>query len=310
MRAVLLKTQLYFMLSGVAFAASPPIGIVSASGNFKLESSVIWGNSTLFDGSTIETTQASSSLALKNGARIELGVASKAKIFENRMVLEKGAGVISGNYEVGAAGLKIRGARLRVAMADRVEVAAISGPASVSTGAGVLLAAIPAGRVMSFSMQARSTGAVTRTGCLVYKDGHFLLQDENTQEVSELSGGDAVMRDLRSNTGNRIEVNGNTTSARPVVNAASVSITVLRVTAKSQGGCLSVAAALNAQADAPPVAAPKPAVANTPPAPAPSGGGGGMSSGAKAAIIVAVVGGAGAGIGIALAMQHKGSTSP
>jgi hypothetical protein len=306
MKAVVTKTQFLFILAGaLAFAGSPAIGIVTASGHFTLESSVVWGNSTLFDGSTVETGQASSSLALRNGAKLELGAASKAKIFADHAILEKGVGVAAGAYEIDAAGLKINsaGARLRVAISDRVEVVAVSGTARVSTGAGLLLASIPAGRSMNFSMQAGSTGAVTRTGCLVYKDGHYLLQDENTQELSELGGGEAVMRDLRTNTGNRVQINGGTTAAKPAVGAATVSINVLLVTQKSTGGCLSVAAALDAQTEAPAASGSTGSVAQ-----APKASGGGMSTGAKVAIVV-VVAGAGAGAAIALA-GHKSSTSP
>ncbi len=261
------KTQFLLMLAGtMAFAGSPAIGIVTASGHFTLENSVVWGNSTLFDGSTVETGQASSSLALRNGVKLELGAASKAKVFADRTILEKGVGVMAGTYEIDAAGLKINsaGARLRVAMSDRVEVAAVSGTARVSTGAGLLLASIPAGRSMSFSMQAGTTGAVKRTGCLVYKDGHYLLQDENTQEVSELSGGEAVMRDLRNNTGSRIAISGGTTAAKPAVSIATVSINALLVTPKSQGGCLSVAAALDAQTEAPGASSSSGSVAQAP----------------------------------------------
>jgi len=310
MKAVWIKTQFFFMLTGaIALAGSPAIGIVTASGSFTLENSKVWGNSTLFDGSTVETSQASSSLALRNGVKLELGAASKAKVFENRTILEHGVGVMAGSYEIDAAGLKITsaGARLRVSLlgtaADRVEVAAVSGPARVSTGAGLLLASIPAGRSMSFSMQAGSTGAVTRSGCLVYKDGHYLLQDENTQEVSELGGGEAVMRDLRTNTGNRVEISGGTVSAKPAVAAATVSINVLNVTAKSQGGCLSVASALDARTDVPADAGTNPGnVAQSTPK------SGGMSTGAKIAIVAAIAG-AGAGAAIALA-GHKSSSSP
>jgi hypothetical protein len=306
MRAVLTRTQFVFMLAGsVAFAGTPAIGIVTASGHFTLENSVVWGNSTLFDGSTVETGQASSSLALRNGVKLELGASSKVKVFADRTVLERGVGVMAGAYEIDAAGLKIKssGARLRVAVSDRVEVDAVSGTARVSTGAGLLLASIPAGRSMNFSMQAGTTGAVTRTGCLLYKDGHFILQDEYTLEVSELSGGEAVLRDLRTNTGNRVEISGGTTSTKPAVAAATISINVLLVTPKSTGGCLSVAAALDAQTEAPGTAGSTGSVAQVPKA-----SGGGMSTGAKIAIAAVVIGG-GAGAALALA-GHKSSTSP
>lgn len=297
--------------SAVAFAASPVIGIATASGHFNVQSSQVWGNSTLFDGATVQTDQASSELALRSGVKIQLGAASKAQVWEHRVLLQRGIGQITAPaaYEIDAAGLKIQAGsgRLRVGITDRIEVVSFSGSARVTTQAGFLLAAIPAGRAMSFAMQAGSSGVVSRTGCLLYKDGHFILQDENTQEVVELNG-----PGLAANTGNRVTVTGAASANKPAVSIATISLNVTNVKQESQGGCLSVASVLDARTEAPPAAAAQSANAPpTTPAPAAStGGGGGMSSGAKIGIIVAVVGGA-AGAGIALALAgHKSSTSP
>src|SRR5579862_501743 len=117
-----------------AFAASPAIGIATASGHFSVASSEVWGNTTLFDGTTVQTNTASSELALQNGVKVQLGAASKARVWENRLVLEKGVGQLTAprNFEIDAAGLKISGARLRVAMSDRIEVVAVTGVARVT----------------------------------------------------------------------------------------------------------------------------------------------------------------------------------
>src|SRR5277367_2118222 len=63
-------------VASMAFAGSPAIGIVTASGHFTVERSEVWGNSTLFNGATVETGSASSELALRNGVRVQLGAAS------------------------------------------------------------------------------------------------------------------------------------------------------------------------------------------------------------------------------------------
>src|SRR5258707_9597456 len=70
-------------ISSVVFGATPAIGIVTAAGHFTIEKSQVWGNSSLFDGSTIETDQASSDLALRNGVKVQLGSNSRARVFEN-----------------------------------------------------------------------------------------------------------------------------------------------------------------------------------------------------------------------------------
>jgi hypothetical protein len=285
------------------FCATPAIGIVTAAGHFMVERSEVWGNSTLFDGATIQTEDASSELALRNGVKLQLGANSRAQVFENHLKLERGAGQVAAQspYAIEAAGLRISGERVRVTMNDRVEVAAFSGTARVLAASGVVLASIPAGRSMSFSMQAGATGAVTRTGCLLYKDGHFIQQDENTQQVAELIGSN-----LARNTGNRVEVNGTVASAKPSLSIATVVINVSTVSVKSTGGCLSVAAALDAKAEAPAAAATSTPAAPSTPAPKPASGG--MSTGAKVGIAAAVAGG-GAGAALALAGK-KSSTSP
>jgi hypothetical protein len=291
-------------ISAVAVAASPAmgpaIGIVTASGHFTLDRSQVWGNATVFEGSVVETGSASSEVALRNGAKLQLAKDSRARILSDRVVIEKGIGQVSApeSFEVNVANLRIHSTgRLRVNLGQTVEIAALLGSARVASASGMLLAAIPAGRVMNFSPQA-ANGTVTRTGCLLFKDNHYIMQDENTQEVVELSGGE----NLGAQVGNRVEVTGAASSAKPAVSIATLVLNIASIAPKTSGGCLSVAANLNAQTEA---AAANPA---QPAAESPKGGGGGMSTGAKVAIIVAVAGG-GAGAAIALAGK-KSSTSP
>jgi hypothetical protein len=307
------SVPLVFLTASALFCATPAIGIITASGHFALDSSRIWGNATLFDGATVQTDSASSSIALRNGTKLQLAAGSRARVWENRLLVEKGVGQISAApaYEIEAAGLTIHtatpDARVRVAFNHTVEVASLSGAVRVTTSAGLLLAALPAGRAMLFDPQASNTGVVTRTGCLVYKDGHYILQDENTQEVIELSGPPAITQELQKNTGDRVEITGPVSGTRPAVSIATSAITVSKVTNKSSGGCLSVAAALNAQTEAPANAS-----AASSGSAAPSGSSApahtGMSTGAKIGIVAAIAGG-GAGAAIALAGK-KSSTSP
>src|SRR5579871_3739392 len=282
------KTLLLSACLVTAFAGSAPIGIITASGHFTLEQSQVWGNSTLFDGSAVETDAASSEMVLRNGVKIQLGAGSRAKVWENRIVLEKGIGQVTApeSYGVLVAGLEIRGsepgARLQVGVKDGVEVTALNGAARVSSGQGVLMAAIPAGHRMNFAMQAAAAGTITRAGCLLYKENHFILQDEATQEVVEVNG-----QDFALNVGNRVEVTGTPGTAKPVVTLATSVLNVATVAPRSRGGCISAAAALGASTEVntggatpapPPTATPKPPKT-------------GMSTGAKIAIVGAIAGG-------------------
>jgi len=297
-------------------AKSKAIGMITASGHFILDRSEVWGNATLFDGAKIETNAASSEAALRNGVRIQLASASSATVAENRLTLTKGTGQVAAqeSYEVSAGGLTIRPAggasRLRVSwIADGgVEVTALSGTARVANRNGLVLASIPSGRRMNFAMQA-AAGSVTRTGCLLSKDGRFLLQDENTLEVLEVRG-----NDLATQVGNRVTITGSASAIRPALAIATGILNANTVTLRQTGGCLSVAATLDAQTEPTNAAAtpnepaanqPAVAPAQGPPAAAPKTG---MSTGAKVAI-VAVIAGGGAGAAIALAGKKK-STSP
>jgi hypothetical protein len=302
------------VLAASCWAAAPPIGIVTASGHFTVDDAEVWGNTTLFDGGSVETDAASSAVTLRNGVKIQFASASSARVRANQLTLRKGIGQVSAseNYEVNAGGLSIRSAegtaRMRVGWAadGRIEVASLVGRTRVATERGLLLASIPAGRSMFFAFQAGGAASVTRAGCVLYRDGKYFMQDQNTQEVIELAGGD-----LGGNVGNRMNVTGTVSSARPALSIATSMMNVNSATTLGTGGCLSVAAALNAQTEVPrPVAAPTPA-AGTPtsaPSPAPVAAKTGLSTGAKVGIAVAVVGG-GAGAGIALAGGKK-STSP
>lgn len=288
------------LLSSAAFAAAPAIGVVTASGQFQLEGSRIWGNSTLFDGTKIVTTDASSELALTNGVKVQLAAGSSARVWKGRLELERGTGQVTSpsGFQVNAGGMTVEGARYRVGLQGaRIEVAALTGSARVLGSLGHVLAAVPVGRSMNFAMQQ----AVTRAGCLVYKAPGFILQVDNSPEVLQLSGGP-----LAQNVGNRVEVTGAPAATAATISPATTIINVTSLTLRASGGCLTTAAALNAQTSVP-SGTPATAAAPTSNVPA-TAASTGMSTGAKVAIVAAVGGGA-AGAAIALS-SNKSSTSP
>lgn len=268
---MLVRSIFSSLVFSAIISAAPAIGIVTASGHFSVEGSQVWGNATLFDGARVETATASSELVLRNGVTLQLGADSRAQIWQDRMVLERGA------------------ARLAAPASFQV---------SVLNRANLIRAPF---RGVAFQA---AQGQAVHTGCMVYKNGRFLLQDQNTMEVIELSG-----PDLAANVGNRVEARGSASSVRPSVAPATSVMNIASIAPQSQGGCLSVAAALSASTDIPAGAAPATAGAKPPapgtPAPAPTHAG--MSTGAKIAIVGAIAGG-GAGAALALAGGKK-STS-
>jgi hypothetical protein len=295
-------------------AAPPAIGIITASGHFTLDRAEVWGNATLFDGEKIETTNASSDIALRNGVRVQLGGSSSANVSERRMILFKGVGQVTApaSYEVDAGSFRIRptGADARVSVAygsnGFIDVAALKGEAKVSLSGGVLLASLAPGQTRRFAFQTAVGQALVHKGCLVSKDGRYEMQDQDTDEVVEVTG-DAEM--LKSAVGNRDTATGTASAVAPSISPATSVMNATMITIDSRGGCLGVAAALGGSSEATQAAA-APAGAGGPAAPSGTGGGGGggMSTGAKIGIAAAVAGG---GIGAAVALAgHKSSTSP
>ena len=296
------------LFASVALTAAPAIGIVTATGHFTVGNSDVWGNATLFDGTAIQTSGNSSELALRGGVKVQLGAGSAARVFTDHVRLDSGVGQIApaAPFEVDASGFKIRGAGVRVGLGKTLEVAALSGVAKIYGNGDVLLAAVPAGHQMNFAFQAAQSGQLTRSGCMVYKESRFIVQDDNTQEVVELSGN---QQDLARNLGNRVEVKGTASTARPAVSIATSVLAVATVSPVSQGGCLVVAQNLNAQTSMPQAGAPTSAQTPAAPTPVPAATHTGLSTGVKTAIIVGVVGGGGAAAALALTSNKK-STSP
>jgi len=137
----------------VTFAASPSSGLAVANRTFQADKSSVFGNTTLFGGSLIETAALSSGCVLHNGVRLRLGSESRARVHPDRLVLEKGrtGRSASSGSSIEALGLRIAPESLQSRLAvtysglAHVRMAALLGGACVSGLSGVLIAAVPAG---------------------------------------------------------------------------------------------------------------------------------------------------------------------
>jgi hypothetical protein len=238
----------------VAWGTGPVIGIAVANGTFQVDNAQVTGNTTLFDGSKIETTDSSSRLRLRDGTRVELAAGSRVSVFQNRTLIEKGLGEFHAapSYEIEARGLRISSARegsivrVRLDGEKMVLVAALNGPARVFKTSGALIANVADGATLRFEPQALPESAARMSGCLLRKSGRFILIDQTANIVVELLG-DATQ--LSAQLGNRVEIQGAVdASAQPPEGASQV----VRVTVIEQigpGGC--VAAAQSAGAELP-----------------------------------------------------------
>lgn len=264
------------------------LGTVRSGGEFRLNRAPVRGHATLLDGALVESGDTPTLIQLDSGVRIGLSSAAKARIFRDRMVLESGAGHLqSGGFVIEAASLRVSGAasdRGTVILAGprTVQVAAGRGSLRVRNSSGVLVARVEPGAAMAFEPQVTGPAAPSSfAGCVVKKDGKYMLYDQTTRILVELRG-----PGVEAEWGHRAQVIG---TARAVSQPQGGSYQVLDVTSITRfgtGGCETVAAAVGAELPAKlPAARPAAPVASP----------GGMSAGTKVAIVGVIAGGGAAG---------------
>ena len=281
--------------------AAEAIGVAVATGSFEVDASQVYGNTTLFDGSTIRTGQASSRLQLKNGTRLELGEQSQAKVFDKQATLERGVGEVetSSKYQMEARTLRISPvgarsiARVKLEGDKQVLVAAVNGRVRVVTDKGLLVANVQPGSTLLFTPQAAAAGTFQMSGCLLETtEGKFLLVDAN--QTVELRGSGLV-----ADVNNRVEVTGTAfRSAVPAPPAVQV-VQADNVKRVEEGGCEEAIGKVEAAG----VRAVRPGQTTVAKPTKPSGG---SRAGIYAGVAVAVAG----GIGAAVALGGKKKTSP
>jgi len=222
---------------GIAQAASPGlgapiIGTVLAKGSFRLDNATVAGNATLFDGGTLETAAASSSVELSSGTRMTLGAGSRGRIFGDHVVLERGESRTdkAAGFHIEARGLRVipetgsTSARVHLVGANTVEVATLTGSLRVLNSRGALVAELPQGAALAFEPQNSSNLSARISGCLENRGGHYVLTDETTNVSVELLG-----TGLNKDVGYRVEVSGSTDAAATPISSASQIIRVAEI---------------------------------------------------------------------------------
>ena len=224
-------------------AANTAIGLAVAQGGFQIDQSRVWGNATVFDGTTIETGQAASQVRLTAGGRVRLASDSRARIYQDHALLEKGTGQVeaSNSYALEAQTLRISGAdsnsvaRVELQGSGRVLVAALAGGVHVKNAQGMLVGNVQTGGALSFDVQAAGAAAPVKiSGCLLSRQTDFLLVDQTSNLIFQVNG-----PELAKEAGNRVEITGAAEAAKPTVNGASQLIKVLAMKRVAAGGCAS-----------------------------------------------------------------------
>jgi len=145
----------------VGSAANAWIGVARARGNFRVDDATVYRNSTIFDGSAVETGMVPAELQLAGGARLLLAPSSKSKVYGDRAVLEKGTAQLKGpgNYPVEARTLRIvqagpdSTAQVILGKTNEVQVAALAGTVQVTNSQGLVVANLMPGSALTLNPQ-------------------------------------------------------------------------------------------------------------------------------------------------------------
>jgi len=218
-----------------AMAAPLSIGFIRSNGEFRVDGSTIRQNGTLFDGNLIETTAARSVIELAS-VEITLSPDSRAKVYRDHTILEKGTGVVkdAGTHVIEADTLRISPSakdsvvQVEVMSPSSITVAARSGSADVRSAAGVLVASVRPGLALAFGAQAGAATAFDMTGVEEFKDGKYFLTDDTTHVTVQLEG-----PDLAKFVGKCVEVTGSIIPGATPPSPASQLIQVATIKATS-----------------------------------------------------------------------------
>lgn len=252
LRPLVRATMILWVIGTISWlsAANTAIGMAVANGSFQIDHSRVWGNTTLFDGSIIETATASSQLQLNGGAQMRLASNTRATVYQNKLVLESGYGQLesAAGYEIEARSLRISPvardtvARIRLVGDRTVTVAAIRGAVRVANGTGLLVANVEAGSSLDFEPQVAGASAPTHvSGCLLAKSGKIVIADQTANVILELQG-----TGLEQEIGNHVEITGRAENTATSVPGASQLIQVAGFKEVSKGGCTTIAKKLGA----------------------------------------------------------------
>jgi hypothetical protein len=282
------------VIAGILPAAPRYIGVASCAGTFWIDHKGVSDNATVFEGSTVETETGAVKLRLTNGAEVVLEGGSRARVFEDRLTLEKGRGQLTsaGGYQIEAQSLRISpasaGSRVVVGIRDSavVDVGALEGEARVANAAGVVVANVETGRVVELQLEGSQDTSIL-TGCVSRVGRSYMMRDEASAVTAELRG-----PEVSSTVGKRVEVTGGLApSARPIKPAEQVvEVRAIKVLGTGCGTTIAAAAANSRERSA----------ANTASAAS-------ASSGTHTAVIagVAIAAGAGAAVGVVAAQRQK-----
>jgi hypothetical protein len=210
-----------------ASAATVSIGTASARGDMRVDSYVVKGNATLFDGTVVETGQATADLRLDKGTQITMSTGSRGTLYRDRLVLQQGKSMMSASssFQLEANGLLVTPKApnslgvVTLKEGNAVEVAALSGSFGVTDNHGVLIASVPSGHVTMFALQqgSENTTSYSSVGTVSFTNAHYFLTDSAAEKF------EITCKDFRRYIGKEVKLSGTIqTGVTPAQDASSV----------------------------------------------------------------------------------------
>ena len=200
--------------AGIVPAAPRYIGMVTSEGRLWVDSAGVSTHATLFEGSVVETQDAMARLQLAGGVRVLLDEASRARLFQDHLLLEKGRAQLDKGaaFRIEARALEVVPARPEsravVSMRDpAIEVGALNGEVQVRNARGILIARVSPARAVE--LQPDLGGASLVTGCLSKLGNRIILEDEVSGVIVELRG-----EKLDAYAGKRVQLTGQAVNSR------------------------------------------------------------------------------------------------
>ena len=231
-----------FCIATYASAGTTVLGTASVRGNMLVDGYAVRSDATLFNGSVVETSDASATLRMRHGVDITLSQSSRGTVYGDHFVLQRGQTEMnaSGSYQVEANGLRLAAGTpnsvgiVTLTPKNTVQVAALSGSFQVRDGQGLLLSNVLPGRPLTFAIQAEASGApynISTIGLLDFENGHYYLTtDENVKY--ELVG-----NDLQKFVGDKVIITGTLSPGAPSSGTSgTVTVKAVEVNPGGPGG--------------------------------------------------------------------------
>jgi hypothetical protein len=214
-------------------ANSLSIGLVRSSGEFRLDGLAVSGNGTVFEGTLVETASTRSFIQLSD-AQMTLSPDSSARVYRDRIVLEKGSGSVKdgAHYVIEADTMRIVPStqesvvQIEIASPSRLTVSAHGGAAEVSNSAGILTARLRPGMALAFNPQAAPDSSVRMIGVVESRGASYFLTDETTKVTVQL----VENSDVSKYVGKKVEIAGSAIPAATLTAGASQLIRVVTIT--------------------------------------------------------------------------------